>query len=324
MKRLFPLALLVLLAVMVSAGCKGSLPKDENLPLPPVGDSGLSNGCYFQAEYGFALPVPKGYGSYAPNQEDQPAEDFDEWIEFMDAKKEAVVRIFTEDLEQDRRFSESDLKKSISEVFASGDYQVEAVGKTLEWPAGKDRWIVIPYDLKDKVKKETRTWVCALARNDFVLWVRATLPLTQALKGPGDSLAAVLKACLIQVKWYQPVGPRGISLEHYELQKFDADFIKALESGSISKTLSFFDETSPARFQWSDRYKMLLAPPEGKENAEPAVLKAQDAGLVINGKTAAIYFTFQNGKQTPVRLGFRLSKEGRSWNIISVEKIDKH
>lgn len=114
MKRLFPLALLVLLAVMVSAGCKGSLPKDENLPLPPVGDSGLSNGCYFQAEYGFALPVPKGYGSYAPNQEDQPAEDFDEWIEFMDAKKEAVVRIFTEDLEQDRRFSESDLKKSIS------------------------------------------------------------------------------------------------------------------------------------------------------------------------------------------------------------------
>jgi hypothetical protein len=46
--------------------------------------------------------------------------------------------------------------------------------------------------------------------------------------------------------------------------------------------------------------------------------------LVINGKTAAIYFTFQNGKQTPVRLGFRLSKEGRSWNIISVEKIDKH
>jgi hypothetical protein len=156
-----------------------------------------------------------------------------------------------------------------------------------------------------------------------VLWVRATLPLAQAQKGPGDSLTAVLKTCLSQVKWYQPVGPRGISLEHYELQKFDADFIKSLESGSVSKTLAFFDETSPARFQWSDRYKVLLAPPEGKGNSGPAVLKVQDAGLVINGKTAAIYFNFQNGKQTPVRLGFRLLKEGRSWNVVAVEKIDK-
>jgi hypothetical protein len=324
MKRLFPLFLIVLWTAMVFAGCKRSQPLDENLPLPPVGDSGLSSGSYIQAEYGFSLPIPKGFGSYAPDQEDQPAEEFDEWIRFMDTKKDTVVRLFTEDLEQDRGFSESDAKKAMGEVFTSGEYEVKTVGKTLVWPVGKERWIVVPYDLKDKYKKEWRTWVCALARKDFVVWVRATLPLAQAQKGSGDSLVSAMKDCLCQVKWYQPVGPRGISLEHYELQKFDTDFIKALESGNVSRTLAFFDETTLSRFQWADRYKTLSAPVEGKGNSGPAVLKVQDAGLVINGKTAAIYFNFQNGKQAPVRLGFRLSKEGRSWNIISVEKTDKH
>jgi len=324
LKRWVPFTLFILLAVVIASGCKKTHPKDEVLPLPPVGDSGLSGGWYIQAEYGFAIPVPKGYGSYAPNLEDQPAEDFDEWIRFMDTKKEAIVRLLTEDVGQDRSFSENDLKKEVGEVFASGEYQVEGVGKTLVWPVAKDRWTVVPYDLKDKSKKEWRTWVCALARTDYIVWVRATLPLAQAQKGPGDKLVTTLKDCLSQAKWYQPVGPRGISLEHYELQKFDVDFIQALESGSVNRTLTFFDETSPARYQWLDRYKQLIAPVEGKGNSETSALKAQDAGLVINGKTAAIYFNIQRGNQAPVRLGFRLSKEDRSWSIVSIDKTEKH
>jgi hypothetical protein len=323
MKRPLTLVLFLALATILAAGCKHSQPKEESLPLPPVGDSGLANGWYVQAEYGFALPVPKGYGSYAPNLEDQPAEEFDEWIRFMDAKKESIIRLFSEDREIDGRFTEADLKKEIGEVFTSGDYQVEGTGKTLEWYVGKEHWIVVPYDLKDKVKKTWRTWVCAIGKQDYVVWVRATLPRDQAQKGAGDKLLSTLKDCLSQVKWYQPVGPRGISLEHFELQKFDSDFIAALESGSVAKTLTFFDETSPARYQWADRYKMLTAPVEGKGNS-PDALKAVDAGLVIDGKRASAYFNLKRGNQELAKLGFHLSKEDRSWSIVSVERIDKH
>jgi len=322
MKRLMTLCLLLSWVCVLATGCRPPYVPEEKLPLPPVGDSGLQNGVYHQTEYGFALPVPKGYGIFAPNQEDLNAAEFDEWVRLMDAKRDYTIRVMTQETEVGRRFSESEMKKSIEAVFASGQYEVLKTGKTLTWPVDKAHWTVIPYDLKDKGKKELRVWVCAIPRKDFVLWARGTVTGSTPPAGAEEKLLTALKGSLTGVKWYMPIGARGISLQFYELQKFDADLLKALESGVVAKTLRFFDETSPIRFQWADRYRKIVAPAEGKGNTA-VVLKVKDAGLVINGKKAAIYYDLQNGDQAPVRVGFRLTKEDRAWNIVGLEKTDK-
>lgn len=324
MKRSVLFLLPAILVFSAVFGCRFHRHTEESLPLPPAGDSGLVNGCYLQAEYGFSVPVPKGYVTYAPNPDDQAADDFDEWIRFADTKKEVMTRLMTQDLPDDGKLSTSDLKKTVEKVFEEGDYQVTGVGRTLQWSAGDDRWTVIPYDLKDAVKKEWRTWACALQHRDFIIWVRATLPLASAGKGAGDQVLASLKESLSATKWYCPVGSRGISLEHYELQKFDADFTKALASGSVNRTLAYFDETSPARYQWVDRFRKILggAEPKGGEGADgPATLIVRGAGMVINGKHASIFYTIQKGKEN-TKVGFRLSRESR-WNIVGLERTER-
>jgi hypothetical protein len=304
-KSLLNIALIA--GIFLSGACRKTLRTEETLPLPPVGDSGVADGWYVQAEYGFALPVPKGYGVFAPNSDEIAPDDFDEWVRFTDAKHEVVFRIMTQLREAGKAFTTTELRASVGRVFENGEYQVLQEGKPTEWTAGKDRWRMVPYDLEDKVKKVWRTWVCALGRGDYVLWVRVTMPLASA-KGPkGEKMPDLLKENLAQVRWYRPVGSRGISLEQYELTQFNRDFLAALESGSVARTLKFFEETSPARFEWSDTYKKLSAP-EGKGNTRPAELKAEPAGLVINGKDATAYFLLAKKGAEPQRLGFKLSK----------------
>jgi hypothetical protein len=115
------------------------------------------------------------------------------------------------------------------------------------------------------------------------------------------------------------VGPRGISLEQFELTKFTTDFKAALESGSVTKTLTFFDDTSAERIPWVDWYKT-IAGVDAKGNASEGALKAEVAGLVINGSTASVYYTLETKGAAPQKVGFKVSKSDGDWQIVSREK----
>jgi len=315
------LVLILLVLALDLAGCgRSKLLPEAQQALPPVGDSGVADGWYYQTEYGFALPIEKPFGAYAPEPDDLDAEELDEWVRFMDVKHGSWIKIMTQPTDPTVRYKVDDLEKTMASILDSADYKVQGTGKKIGWKAGSDEWTVVPYDLQDRVQKQWRTWACVMQHGDFVVWARATLPRKDADGPPGSKFIETVRATLTQIKWYEPIGPRGISLENYELKNFNDGFLAALESGRVDKTLTYFDETSPARLAWTDWYRKQV-PAEAKGNSLAVGLKAQTAGLVIDGKKATAFFLLGKYGQAPTKLGFRLTKDEGSWKIVAQESV---
>ncbi len=314
-----PLVLLVMGMILFS-GCRKAPPPEVSLPLPPVGESGASRGWYVQAEYGFSFPIPKGFGVYAPSADDITSEDFDEWARITDTKRDITLRVMTQLREPGRPFGVSDLRSAVRPIFEKAGWKIILEGKPDHWEKDGSRWAMVPYDLKDPDKREWRVWACALPKKDYILWVRTQTPLSAAKGSAGEERVTLTRETLLAAKWYRPVGPRGISLEQYELTQFNKAFIAALESGAVYGTLRYFDDTSPARFEWTKWYRQ-LAGPEPKGNTPSAGLTAESTGLVINGKEASVFYTLTKNGGEPQRLGFKLSKTEGSWRVVRRLKV---
>lgn len=295
-------------------GC-GSKPhySQSNLPLPPSEDSGIQNGEFLQAQYGFAIPVPAKW-KYLILSEDQ---EVDEVARFADPQTILVARFAVQLLPADQAFSAKDWSSSVDKDLVAKQFQVKSKENRKEWKTqGNEKWISQTFhvlDVKQKGWVDTE-WV--LNQGDYLVLVHATLPEDKAASEEGGGLSKALEGSLTQIHWYTPIGPRGISPERYELQAFTDGFQKALESGAVEKTYLFFDDLYPARAEWATWYKQIL---NGKD-LKALNLKASLGGLVINGEnaTASFVLIFSNpvtGKPQKLERSFKLSKKERTWKI---------
>ncbi len=300
--------------LLLMSGC-GSKPHyvQNELPLPPSEDSGIHNGEFFQAQYGFAFPVPAKWMNLSLSED----QEVDEVARFSDPQNILIARFAVQLLPSEQAFSEKDWSAWVEKDLQARQFQVESKDGREEWKTlGTEKWVSQNFHVLDVKQKGWLDIEWALNRGDFLLIVHATLPEETASTDEGKKLRKALEGSLTRIHWYMPVGPRGISQERYELQAFTDGFLQALESGSLEKTYLFFDDLYPARAEWAAWYQQAL---NGKDT-KTIHLKAALGGLVINGEnaTATFFLTLDNpaiSKPEKFERSFKLSKKERIWKI---------
>lgn len=156
----------------------------------------------------------------------------------------------------------------------------------------------------------------ALKKGDLLIGVHALVPQDEADTEKGKKFLNQLQGALTQIHWYMPIGPRGISIDRFELQHFTEGFCRALESRSSTRIGAYFDEMYPDRTKWNNWYQQAV-------NGDPQSieLKAELSGLVINGDNATASFTMtrkdkSNPRPQKFERNFKLSKKEGTWKII--------
>jgi hypothetical protein len=307
---------LLLALVLFTGGCKNEPPYQQiRLPLPPTVDNRIVEGQYVQADYGFGISLPPKW-ILVRYSEDQ---DLDEVARFTDERGFLTARLGVEELRKDQKFSlrvfESDLEKDLTAQ------QLTVVKKekpsNLKTVSG-DTWWAFSNRAKDARAKEwqDRQWV--LNRGDLLIAVRVTLPASQADSDKGRKFLKEIEGGLPQIKWYTPIGPRGISIDRYELQRFTEAFGQALVSRSPVKVNAFFNDMYPAKRNWDAWYNELIAADDPKSFE----LEASLTGLIIKGDDATASFVIarkNRGEEKPHKFdkAFHLSKREGSWKILS-------
>jgi len=299
--------------VSAAAGCK-SKPKfiENRLPLPPGVDSGLYEGQFVQAEYGFGFPVPAKW-NYLRLSADQ---EVDEVGRFSDNSREVILRMSVQLRDGEGKFSARDWADAAELDLKNHQSKIKKRGSSSQWKtADSGNWTSFPFRLTDVRgnKWVDEEWV--LAKDDMLIGAHLTMPQNMADMDKGKKLLKAVQASLTQIHWYTPIGPRGISVERFELRSFTERFCRALESRSASKVGSFFDEMYPERAKWNAWYQQAVT-------GDPASfeLKAELAGMVINGDYAYASFALtrkDKGGSKPVKWerNFKLSKKEGSWEI---------
>jgi hypothetical protein len=292
--------------------------EEPKLPLPPISDTGVEGETFYQVEYGFAFPAPAKW-LFMRIVGDQEA---DEVARFTDKARESYLRVFVSHADPSGTFSPKDWFAAREKGWAERDYKVKKREDGRDLPAGgKGAWSSSLFHLTDPQRADwtAREWV--LPKDDLILGARISMPTRVAGKPEGKALLDGAEASLSKITWLTPIGPRGLSLERYELKHFSERFCRALESGSLVKTSVFFDEMYPARGRWAKWY-------EEAAGAKPAQnsLRAELAGLVINGDLATASFALMRtvpGAKEPGKslCKFGLSKKEGSWRIVApIEK----
>jgi hypothetical protein len=155
-----------------------------------------------------------------------------------------------------------------------------------------------------------------------VIGAHAMLPSDVAESEQGKKLFKAMEGALTQVHWYMPIGPRGISIERFELGQFTESFRAALESRSLVRVNAYLDELFPDRSKWNAWYQQIVAgDPKSFE------LKAETNGLVINGDNAAASFSLtrrdrKDSTTKKIDRNFKLSKKEGTWKITA--SLDKY
>lgn len=315
----FGMTLLLLACSMAGLGCH-SKPKysQTSLPLPPGADSGLYDGQFIQTDYGFALPLPSKWLWLRLSAE----QEVDEVARFQDAQRDILVRFTVQLRGEDQSLSakswaetsEADLKNHLFKVVKKGSNDDLKTG-------GTERWYGTPFQITDGHGNPWMAWEYALSRGDLLIGAHAMLPLDEAGTEKGKKLLKALQGSLSEIHWYMPIGPRGISIERFELQRFTEGFRQALESRSLTKVNSYLDEMFPERSKWNAWYQQkITGDPKSFE------LHAELAGLVINGDYASAAFTLSRkdakdqAPQSETK-SFKLSKKEGSWKITA--SLDK-
>jgi hypothetical protein len=311
---------LALALVFVFTGCKGKPKFEESkLPLPPSVDSGVTEGQFVQTDYGFGFPFPAKwmYLGLPPDQE------VDEVARFADTTREFIVRLCVRLLGPGQKFSAKDWADSLEEDLKNRQFKVKKRHPAQEWKTpDSGSWSAVPFRLTDRKGGEWKAEVWVLAKGDLVISAYATLPERTAETEKGRKLFKSLEGALSQIHWYTPIGPRGLTVERYELHHFTEKFCRALESRSAAKIGFYFDEMYPARVKWAEWYQKAAS-----GNPKDQDLKAELSGLVINGDYASASFTLTRegkGDSKPERLerSFKLSKKEGSWKITA--PLDKN
>jgi hypothetical protein len=297
-------------------GCHSKVRYVENrLPLPPSADTGVVGGQFIQADYGFGFPFPAKW-IYLKLSADQ---EVDEVARFCDSTKTLVVRLSVQLLGPDEKYSPESFRTEAEDGFKARQLTVLKGPRSTDWktPEGSS-WTAYSYRVLDPGKKEWQEEEWCMNREDMLLSVHTTLPKQDADSEKGKKFLKEMAGALAQIRWYTPIGVRGISNERYELQFFNEGFRQALESRSLAKTLSYFDEMYPQRAQWTAFYQQLVSSPDPKS----LELKAELSGLVINGDYATASFTITRsgkGDSRPKKIerAFSLSRKEGHWEILA-------
>ena len=303
------------LALVFSVGCH-SKPKftEGTLPLPPAVDSGVYDGQYVQTDYGFGFPLPSKwiYLRLSADQEE------DEVGRFCDPARQMIARVSVQIRDANVKFSGNDWGDGAQQNLKDHQFKIKKREGSKEWKTSDSgSWTEVSFRVTDPRAGEWADEEWALAKDDLLISVNATLPAKAADTEAGKKLFKSLEGCLTQIHWYRAVGPRGISVERFELQHFTEGFRQSLESRSLSKTGVYFDEMYPERAKWTAWYQQLVS-------GDPASfeLKAELSGLVINGDLATATFTMtrkdkDTSKTQKLDRSFNLSKKEGHWEIVS-------
>jgi hypothetical protein len=314
---------LLVLGLFFSIGCKSKEKTEfKDLPLPPTVDSGLVNGQFVQVDYGFGIPIPAKW-IYSPVSAEQ---EVDEVARIFDADRRMIIRVsvllrdpsqkFTYKIWSDQ--SEDDLKNHQFQIVKKESVQDRKTDSG-------DKWLMVPFEMLDGKNAEWADEEWALSKDDYLIVVHATLPKTVADTESGKRLFALLADSLGALTWYMPIGSRGISSGRFELQHFTQEFCKALESKSLVRVGSYFDEMYPDKREWNAWYQQVTA-----GNPKTFDLEAQLTGLVINGDSATVSFELirkdkDGSKPLKFDRDFKLAKKDNDWKItFSLDKEDEN
>ncbi len=310
---------LVVLAVFFTFGCKSkSKWNEKNLPLPPGADSGLYDGQFVQTDYGFGFPLPSKWLYVRLSAE----QEVDEVARFSDADHEMIARISVQVMGDPAGFSKKSWQDASEQDLENHQFKVRKKEPVQEWKtADAGPWIEVPYRVMDARGEEWADEEWALNKGDILIGAHVLMPGDAAGTDKGKKFIKSLQGALTQIHWYMPIGPRGISIDRFELQHFTEDFCRALESRSTAKMGAYFDDMYPDRSKWNEWYQKAVAGEPGSFE-----LKASLSGLVINGDDATATFTLtrlDKGDSHPKKSdrSFKLSKKEGSWKIMySVDK----
>lgn len=311
--------LVLALGLLFSAGCKSkSKTALKDLPLPPSVDSGVIAGQYVQVDYGFGFPVPLKW-TYLPLSAEQ---EVDEVARFLDPGHEIIVRVSVQMRDADQKFNGKMWSEQAEQDLKNHQFQITKKDSTQEWKTeGPERWLMVPFRLLDGKGGEWSDEEWALAKDDYLIAVHATLPKKTADTDKGKKLFTAMADSLSRIAWYMPIGTRGISSGRFELQHFTQEFCKVLETKSVVQVGSYFDEMYPEKSKWNAWYQQVTA-----GNPKTFDLQAQLGGLIINGDYATASFVLirknkDDAKPQKFERNFKLAKKDGAWKItLSLDK----
>ncbi len=304
--------------VWAFAGCKPK-PKfsEADLPLPPGADSGVYDGQYIQTDYGFSFPLPPKWQWIRLSAE----QEVDEVARFADPTGDMIARVSVQLVGEGQALSKKAWEQSSEQDLENHQFKIQKEDAAQEWKTeDSGPWVEISYHVTDVRGAGWFDEEWALGKGDLLIGVHALVPGDEAGTEPGKKFLKVLEAALTQIHWYMPIGPRGISLDRYELQQFTEGFCRALESRSGSKVGDYFDDMYPDRSKWDTWYQQAVS-----GDPQTFHLKAELSGLVINGDLATATFTLTRTEAGSVpqkfEKSFSLSKKEGNWKImVSLDK----
>jgi hypothetical protein len=307
----------VIAVLFLFSGCRAKSKFIENtLPLPPAADTGLYDGQFIQTDYGFAFPMPPKWNWLRLSAE----QEVDEVARFADNSRNLLVRISVQIVGDSQSLTKKGWQDAAAQDLKNHLFKIQKMDSIQEWKTeDSEPWIEAPFLLSDS---RGGSWIdqeWALNKGDLLIGVHAIMPEEFADSDAGKKLFKDLKGALPQLHWYTPIGPRGISIDRFELRQFTEDFRAALESRSRAKVGAYFDDMYPDRAKWNDWYSQAV-----KGDPKSFELKAELSGLVINGDYAAASFvlTRMDGSQSQkFEKNFNLSKKEGAWKITA--SLDK-
>lgn len=312
--------LAVILSLASLAGCKSKPKFSENsLPLPPGADSGLYDGQFIQTDYGFGIPLPPKWLWLRLSAE----QEVDEVARFSNATNDFLVRLSVQQMGPSQSFSRKFWEETSEQDLKNHLFKIQKKESTEEWKTqDSGSWIEVPFRVTDSRGAQWLDQEWALQKGDLMIGAHAMIPQKWADTEPAKKILKALQGSLTQIHWYDPIGPRGISIERFELQHFNEGFRAALESGSLLKTNAYFDEMYPDRSKWNLWYQKCVS-----GDPKSFTLKAELSGLIINGDYAVASFGItrkdKNGSQeVKSERNFKLSKKEGAWKITA--SLDKN
>ena len=301
------------LGLLFSAGCKSrSKTTLKDLPLPPSVDGGVVNGQFVQVDYGFGIPVPSKWIYLHLSAE----QEVDEVARFLDPDREMIVRVSVQMRDASQKFNGKIWSEQAEQDLKNHQFQISKKDSAQEWKTGgSEKWVMVPFRMVDGRGAEWADEEWALAKDDYLIAVHATLPKKTADTDKGKKLFNAIEDSLSRIVWYMPIGIRGISSGRFELQHFTQEFCKALETKSVVQVGSYFDEMYPDKSKWNTWYQQVI---EG--NPKTFDLQAQLNGLIINGDYATASFVLvrtnkDDSKPQKFERNFKLAKKDGFWKI---------
>jgi hypothetical protein len=308
------------LALVLLAGCKSKSKFAENaLPLPPSADSGIYDGQFIQTDYGFAFPLPPKWNWLRLSAE----QEVDEVARFADPARDILVRVSVQLVGASQSFSKSSWGDAAEQDLKNHLFKIQKKDSAQEWKTeDSGPWVEVPFHISDSRGSQWADQEWALNKGDLLIGVHATMLQDDADSEAGKKIFKALEGALTQIHWYRPIGPRGISIERFELQHFTEGFRNALESRSLSRTNAYFDDMYPDRSKWNSWYQQAIS-----GDPKSFDLKAELLGLVINGDYAAASFALTrrdkaDSHAAKFEKNFKLSKKEGNWKITA--SLDKN